>query len=406
MTRFSVTAIAALSIATILMFHSPVGAQEVTVKIAKKDKSAKKSADHNPLFKGKRPAVDLAILLDTSNSMDGLIAQAKSQLWNIVQQFADAKKAGKTPLLRVSVFEYGNSGLPAREGYIRQVVQLTDDLDKVSEVLFSLRTNGGDEYCGMVINEAIKRLDWSREPNSYKAIFIAGNEPFTQGSVDYKDSCKSAIEHGVVVNTIHCGDYQTGIQTHWKEGADMAEGSYMNINQDRKVVHIDCPQDKIIIELNNTLNRTYLWFGDRQLREGYSKNQLAQDANALNASGGGGFSSGRAKTKASSLYRNTGRDLVDTYEEDSEILSKLEQQQLPEEMQKMSPSEQANHIKRMAEKRAEIKRRIDEISREREKFLAAKRKEMAIDSAEDTLGAVISAAVQEQLEESGFEVGK
>jgi hypothetical protein len=60
----------------------------------------------------------------------------------------------------------------------------------------------------------------------------------------------------------------------------------------------------------------------------------------------------------------------------------------------------------MAEKRAEIKRRIDEISREREKFLAATRKEMAIDSAEDTLGAVISAAVQEQLEESGFEVGK
>ncbi len=406
MTRFSVTAIAALSIATILMFHSPVRAQEVTVKIAKKDKSAKKSADQNPLFKGKRPAVDLAILLDTSNSMDGLIAQAKSQLWNIVQQFADAKKAGKTPLLRVSVFEYGNSGLPAREGYIRQVVQLTDDLDKVSEVLFLLRTNGGDEYCGMVINEAIKRLDWSREPNSYKAIFIAGNEPFTQGSVDYKDSCQSAIEHGVVVNTIHCGDYQTGIQTHWKEGADMAEGRYMNINQDRKVVHIDCPQDKIIIELNNTLNRTYLWFGDRQLREGYAKNQLAQDANALNASGGGGFSSGRAKTKASSLYRNRGRDLVDTYEEDSEILSKLEQQQLPDEMQKMSPSEQANHIKRMAEKRAEIKRRIDEISREREKFLAAKRKEMAIDSAEDTLGAVISAAVQEQLEESGFEVGK
>ena len=35
-----------------------------------------------------QPVVQLAILLDTSNSMDGLIAQAKTQLWNIVNEFA------------------------------------------------------------------------------------------------------------------------------------------------------------------------------------------------------------------------------------------------------------------------------------------------------------------------------
>ena len=64
----------------------------------------------------------------------------------------------------------------------------------------------------MVIQAAIERLDWSSEPNAYKAIFIAGNEPFTQGSVDYKEACKQAIESGVVVNTIHCGDYQSGIR--------------------------------------------------------------------------------------------------------------------------------------------------------------------------------------------------
>src|SRR5205823_3642790 len=37
-----------------------------------------------------QPVVQLAILLDTSNSMDGLIAQAKTQLWNIVNEFATA----------------------------------------------------------------------------------------------------------------------------------------------------------------------------------------------------------------------------------------------------------------------------------------------------------------------------
>ncbi len=38
----------------------------------------------------KAPLIQLAILLDTSNSMDGLIAQAKTQLWQIVNELATA----------------------------------------------------------------------------------------------------------------------------------------------------------------------------------------------------------------------------------------------------------------------------------------------------------------------------
>lgn len=170
MTRFSIAAATlAIYCVTLSTFQYQADAGDMTITITKKKRE---SGSRPPLaetpFAGNRPAVDIAILLDTSNSMDGLISQAKSQLWSIVQLFADAKKSGKTPSLRVSVFEYGNTNLPASEGYIRQVVQLTDDMDKVSEVLFGLRTNGGDEYCGMVIEQAIKRLDWADEPNSYK----------------------------------------------------------------------------------------------------------------------------------------------------------------------------------------------------------------------------------------------
>ena len=134
--RFLIFACMSLGLATSLF------AQDVTITIKSDDKpKVEVKEDGKPPFTGTRPAVDVAILLDTSNSMDGLISQAKSQLWTIVQQFANAEKAGKTPQLRVSVFEYGNTKLPASENYIRQVVQLTDDLDKVSEALFSLKTN-------------------------------------------------------------------------------------------------------------------------------------------------------------------------------------------------------------------------------------------------------------------------
>ena len=126
---------------------------------------------------------------------------------------------------------------------MRLILPLTDDLDRVSEELFALKTNGGDEYCGWVIRDAVNRLEWSRSRDVYKAIFIAGNEPFTQGSVDFHASCKAAIERGIVVNTIFCGANAEGRQTGWKDGAILADGRYMSIDQNQKVVEIPTPQD-------------------------------------------------------------------------------------------------------------------------------------------------------------------
>ncbi len=401
MIRFSIARMATTTLLALLpIFHqqSVAGGQDITITVHQDDKPTKQP------FSGQRPAVDVAILLDTSNSMDGLIHQAKSQLWTIIQEFACAEKAGKTPELRVAVFEYGNTNLPASEGYVRQVCQLTNDLDKVSESLFGLKTNGGDEYCGTVINEALKRLDWSTQTNAYKAIFIAGNEPFTQGSVDYKEACSKAIQSGVVVNTIHCGDYQAGVNGMWKHGAELAEGKYMNINQDRAVVHIKAPQDKIIIELNTELNKTYLWYGAKAERDNLSRNQSVQDSNAL---GVGGFSN-RVASKASSLYRNEGRDLVDTFATDEQLLSKLKDSLLPEEMQRMTLEERTEHVKKLAEKRAELKKKMIEINQARDAFVAAEQRKLAEASGEEgsTLGDAITGAVRDQLQNSGFELKK
>ncbi len=353
-------------------------------------------------FSGDRPAVDIALLLDTSNSMDGLINQAKTQLWTIVQQFAKAKRDGKTPRLRVSLFEYGNTGLPASEGYIRQVIALSDDLDEISEALFALSTNGGDEYCGQVIDEAIKRLDWCKEPNTYKAIFIAGNEPFTQGSVDYRDACKKAIESGVIVNTIHCGDRSSGISGQWKDGADLAEGKFFNIDQDKTIVHIDCPQDVIILRLNSQLNKTYLWYGAREVREGRGVRQEAQDANAYGL--GAAPAVRRAAAKVSSAYNNASRDLVDAVASNERAIESIEVDQLPEDMQAMNAAQRKEHVEKLAKQRKELQDQIAKLAKEREQFLDDKRNEMAEESGTQTLGDVVVQAISEQLVESGFTV--
>ena len=377
------------------VLSSFVNAEEktITIKVAS-GKSTRKAP-----FEGKRASVDVAILLDTSNSMDGLIKQAKSQLWTIVQQFAEAEKNGQTPSLRVSLFEYGNTSLPASEGYIRQVVPLTDDLDKLSEALFALRTNGGDEYCGQVIKEAVKRLDWSKESNGYKAIFIAGNEPFTQGSVDYKKACKKAIGKGIVVNTIHCGSYSDGVSGQWQAGAKLAEGKFLNINQDERVVHIECPQDELILKLNGDLNKTYLWFGSDTQRAYYKSNQIAQDSNAASLSSG--VLLRRAVAKGGGGYNNAQRDLVDALAEDGDALEKIEEAKLPQSLRKLSAVDRKKHVDELASQRKKIQAEIAKLNRERSEYIAKHKKANAGDA---TLGDAVLEAVRSQLKESGFEV--
>ena len=410
--KLTLATVASFACCGSLFTAGTLSAQDVTIKV---ENGTTKTITVSPAdddgkkkpFTGKRATVDVAILLDTSNSMDGLIGQAQGQLWNIVQEFSNAEKAGQTPLLRVAVFEYGNSGLPATEGYIRQVEQLTTDMDRISEVLFELTTDGGDEYCGQVIDECLDRLDWSNEPNSYKAIFIAGNEPFTQGSVGYEKACKKAIEAGVVVNTIHCGDSQAGITGKWQHAAEMAEGKYLNIDQDRKVVQIKCPQDKIIIELNQKLNKTYLWYGASQQRTKLMLNQYKQDSNSMDsaAKGYGGGLVPRAAAKASSSYSNAGRDLVDSFSDDAAGLKKLDENVLPEAMQKMTEAERVAHVEKMAKIRAEIKAKIAAANVERLAYIADDRKKMAPSgSAAKTLGEVVTGSVRQQLEKSGFNV--
>ncbi len=108
------------------------------------------SVAQNQAKKAPPPKVQIAILLDTSSSMSGLIHQTRTQLWRIVNEFGNAQQGDQRPVVELSVYEYGKSTLSPATDYIQQLSALTTDLDSVSEQLFALRTNGGSEYAGSV----------------------------------------------------------------------------------------------------------------------------------------------------------------------------------------------------------------------------------------------------------------
>jgi hypothetical protein len=340
------------------------------------------------------PRVQLALLLDTSNSMDGLIDQAKNQLWIIVNEMARSGWDGRYVQMEVALYEYGKNGLPAGEGFMRQVSPLTTDLDRISEELFHLNTNGGYEFCGRVISSAVDELRWSGSNRDLKIIFIAGNEPFTQGDVDYREACRRAVARGVIVNTIFCGPYQQGIGIGWKDGADLSDGRYMNIDHQQQIAHIHAPQDDELARLGEELNRTYLGYGVHG--EKYKYRQKKQDAGAMSLSRE--VMAQRAVTKASRHYRNSGWDLVDAVEEGKVAVEELEEDELPVKMRPMSPPARKEYVEKMKRERKRIQNRINKLNEERRKYIAGRKK----NSPDDTLDAVVLKAIREQARDKNF----
>jgi len=342
--------------------------------------------------------IQLAILLDTSNSMDGLIGQAKSQLWKVVNELARARRNGKAPVLEVALFEYGNDGLSGSEGYLRMVSDLTTDLDKISEELFQLTTDGGSEYCGMVIDRAAEKLSWSRARDVLKVIYIAGNEPFTQGPVPYAASCARAIRKGIIVNTIFCGSFDEGVSTFWKDGADRADGRYMSIDQDAVAVDIDTPFDKDIVSLGNELNKTYVGYGSKG--EALKSRQEAQDSNA--ASMGQAAPVERSVAKAQGAYSNASWDLVDAVTSRHVSVGTLKDEELPPEMRKMTLPQKEQYVQELTKKRAELQSKINAANEKRRAFLANAAKNSPEE--QGTLDAAILGSVREQATKMGFSI--
>ena len=316
--------------------------------------------------------VQIALLLDTSNSMDGLINQAKAQLWDIVNKFTYARCGNsERPELQIALYQYGNDNLSPREGYIQQVIGFSSDLDEISAKLFSLTTNGGEEYCGQVIQTSLSRLDWGKNPDHLKMIFIAGNEPFTQGKLNYRDAIENATEKDIVVNTIFCGNYEDGVRTDWKNGAILTGGEYMAIDHDRQVVHVRTPYDEIIIKLNARLNKTYISYG--ALGASRMEQQSVQDDNARELEEVVAVK--RAVSKSSRMYRNSSWDLVDASEKEGFDISRIEKEQLPAELKGMSRTEIAHFIDQKKEERLSIQQKIREANAKREAYIATQQKD-------------------------------
>jgi hypothetical protein len=342
--------------------------------------------------------IELAICLDTSNSMDGLIASAKVKLWDIVNDLAKAKP---TPILRVALYSYGNNGYDRNVGWVRKELHFTTDLDKVNEKLFGLTTNGGTEYVGRVTRDAVEQLAWSPDPAVLKLIFVCGNEAATQDpEIKLQPLAEAAVRKGIVINTIYCGDPNHSEAQDWKQFADLSEGRFASINQNRGAVAIATPVDKRLAELGAQLNTTFCWYGkDAKV---LMANQVLQDANTAKL--GVAAEAGRAQTKGGGLYRYEQNDLVERCKADPKFdVKTVAVEELSDELKKMTPEQREKHVKELLAKRLALEKEITDLGKQREAYIAQELKKNG-DKGERAFDEAVRGAIREQAQKKGIQI--
>lgn len=340
-----------------------------------------------------KPHIDVVFCIDCSGSMGPVIETAKQKVWAIVNEVAKAKPA---PVLRIGLLGYGNA-----DGRYRSF-DLSDDLDEVYKQLVTFRDEGwGDEWVGRAVQKATNEMKWSEGKQVLRVIYVVGNETARQGpsEMDYTKTAPAAIARGIMVNAIYCGntDYAAATPT-WREMAKLADGQYMEIAATGGAIAVATPFDKELNELSGKLNTTYVGYGPAG-KDG-AANQTAQDENASRL--GGSTGADRALSKSARQYDNARWDLVDAAKKKDFKLEDLKEDQLPEELKKLSVEERKAYVEKKSAERGEIQKQIQEVAAKRADYIKKETEKQGLkgDAAFDH---AVRESISKQAKEKGFE---
>jgi Mg-chelatase subunit ChlD len=325
-------------------------------------------ADANGVTSG-QPTIEVMFALDTTGSMSGLIEGAKKNIWFIVNQFT---KGDPAPLLRIGMVAYRDRG----DAYITEITPLTENLDEVYAKLQALRADGGGdgpESVNQALNEAVTKTAWADDERVIKIIFLVGDSPphmDYEDDVKYQETARLAAEREVIINTVQCGN-QAQTTPIWQEIARLADGQFAQVDQSGGMTVIPTPFDDELAKLNTKLAENVVAFGDKGER-------TVAMARQATAAGYGGYAGAPAaaesaafKARGTQIYETN--DLVAQVEAGNVKLADVKQDQLPENMQKMTPAEREKYLAGKIKERKELQEKALALSKQRDEFLAKER---------------------------------
>jgi hypothetical protein len=301
--------------------------------------------------------------------MKGLIKAAKEKIWSISNQIASGKP---TPDLKIGMVAFRDRG----DEYITKVFDLTDDLDAVHANLKTFVAKGGGdipESVNQALDEAVHQIKWSDDPKVLKMIFLVGDAP---PHMDYKDdvkypvTCEKAVRKNIIINTVQCGA-DPECTKYWKDICKLAEGSYVAIPADGGAVPVvDTPYDKELTAINAELAHSTLVYGSGEKQR--ADKDKADKAAALPTAEAAPRAAFQGKNAQAASY-----DLLDCVKQGKVKLDDLKDEELPEQMRKMSAKERKEYLDNLDKKRQELAKKAVELDKQRSDYITKKQAEDA-----------------------------
>ena len=344
------------------------------------------------------PKVDVVFVLDTTGSMGGLIQTAKEKIWSIATTMASAQQ---TPEIRIGLVAFRDRG----DSYVTKIVDLSDDLDSVYATLMDFEADGGGdtpESVNKALYDAVHNMSWSQEDQAYQVIFLVGDAPphMDYNEVRYPQIVASAMEKGIVINTIQCGEIPSAIGP-WTQIASLGHGVFFQVEQAGGSVAYTTPFDEEIADLSAQLDDTRLYYGTEEEKEKMRGKVAATDKLHEGASLASRARRGVFNVSAGGRTNLLGdNELVAAVASGTVDLNDLEEDALPAALKPMARAEQEAFVAELAEERVGLQRQIQELSQDRDGYLAKKVDEAG--GLKDSLDQKLYNAVKEQAGEAGL----
>jgi uncharacterized protein YegL len=321
-----------------------------------------------PAFATAKPVVEVAFVLDTTGSMEGLIEGAKKKIWSIATTIADANPDAE---LRMAIIAYRDRG----DDYVTKVFPLTEDIQDLYGDLLRFKAEGGGDWPESVneaLDTAVTKLKWGQGAKDTRIVFLVGDAPphmdYRQDR-PYKQVIKDARSRGIIVNAVQAGNAEDTTRV-WRSIAQLGSGEFIPIPQDGgPVVVIVSPYDDEIYQLQLEIDNTVVPYGRAEQREKV-RTKLSERQAASAPSAADNSSYVLKKSKGKDAITGSG-DLVSDVENGRVALEALKDGELPEGFVALPAKERAARIKALAEKRSTMAGKMAELVKKRDAFIAS-----------------------------------
>jgi hypothetical protein len=310
--------------------------------------------------------VDVVFCLDLSSSSNGLIDQFRNHLWDYWYFFS---RCNPQPNYRIGVvayarFSYGKSG-----GYTKVINDLGNDFEKMSNILFKItsRIEKGDQYVGSALSTCLKKISWSKNPETKKIIFLVGNGDVTTGPDDIDEVVDKLAAQKIIVHSVYCtAPGERKAIKGWELIAQKTSGKISTISiRNHYFDRLNGFDIKRFRTLNRRFNQTYLYYG----KNGKADYRLLQlEDNHIYVTNTEGFRF-RALYKTSDDFqrKNAAWDLVDLYYKNPVGFINVDKKLLNDTCRKMTNSQLRSYIIYKKYERKKLSSMIQEMIAEKER---------------------------------------